>query len=94
MANTAATTASAMNSTRIAALWSGLVVERTSVTRRIGPNSPVAPAARSSVPNGVCSSPASRSIGISVPIAVVANAEPVKTSESTTPASASSPPSP
>ena len=37
--------AMAMNASRIAASCSGWVVERTSVTSRIGPNSPAAPAA-------------------------------------------------
>jgi hypothetical protein len=44
--------------------------------RRIGPNSPTAPEARRYLPKRVWSSPASRRIGIRVPIAVVARAEP------------------
>ena len=52
-------------------------VEKTSVISRIGPNSPIAPAASSFVPKRVRSSPASLRIGISVPMAVVAIAEPV-----------------
>ena len=70
-------TASATNAIRIAAWWSALPVDRTSVMSRIGPNSPTAPAPSSSVPKRVFSSPLSDRIGISVPIAVVAMAEPV-----------------
>jgi len=44
-ASTATPTASATNATRIAAWWMALPVERISVTSRIGPNSPTAPAA-------------------------------------------------
>ncbi len=73
-------------------MCSGLCSDSTSVTSRIGPNSPVAPAASRNVPKRVRSSPASSRIGISVPIAVVAMAEPVYRSERTTPAHASSPP--
>ena len=52
-------------------------VEKTSVISRIGPNSPIAPAASSFVPKRVRSSPASLRMGMSVPMAVVAIAEPV-----------------
>jgi len=38
-------------------LWTELCVERTIVSTGIGPNSPTAPAASTSVPNGVVSSP-------------------------------------
>ena len=62
---------------RIPASSTGCSVERKSVTRRIGPNSPAAPAPSRKVPKRVSSSPPSRRIGISVPIAVVAIAEPV-----------------
>ena len=41
---------------------------------RIGPSSPTAPAATTKLPNGVSSSPASRRMGNSVPIAVVVRA--------------------
>ena len=54
------------------------VVESTSVNSMIGPNSPTAP--RGEQIGAELSSAAhrlSRSIGISVPIAVVANADPV-----------------
>jgi hypothetical protein len=44
-ASTATPTASATNATRISALCSALCVDRTSVSSRIGPNSPTAPAA-------------------------------------------------
>ena len=64
------------------------------MTRRMGPNSPAVPAASRKVPNLVDISPASRRIGISVPIAVVAIAEPVNRSDSTIPAAASAPPTP
>jgi hypothetical protein len=67
-------------------------VESTSVSSRIGPNSPTAPAASRYVPKRVRISPLSDSTGISVPIAVVASAEPVYTSETTIPAAANSPP--
>ena len=84
--------ASAMNtingSARSIASW----VESTSVSSRIGPNSPIAPAASRKVPKRVRSSSSSRRIGISVPIAVVASAEPVYRNESTIPAAASTPP--
>ena len=76
-ATTATPTASATNAIRIAAWWIALPVERASVTSRIGPNSPTAPAASRNVPNRVLSSPLSDRIGMSVPIAVVAIAEPV-----------------
>ncbi len=90
----AMTIASAMNSSsgnaRLIASW----VERTSVSSRIGPNSPIAPAASRNVPKRVRSSSSSRRIGIRVPIAVVASAEPVYRNESTIPAAASAPPIP
>ena len=76
-ASSATPIASATNTIRIAAWWSALPEERISVISRIGPNSPTAPAPSSSVPNRVLSSPLSDRIGISVPIAVVAMAEPV-----------------
>ena len=44
-ASTATPTASATNATRISALCNALWVESTSVSSRIGPNSPTAPAA-------------------------------------------------
>ncbi len=44
----------------------------------IGPNSPTAPVAMTSEPNGVGSSPASRRIGRMVPSAVVVSTSPVK----------------
>ena len=59
---------------------------------RMGPNSPMAPAASRKVPKRVRSRPLSLRIGISVPIAVVASAEPVNSSDSTMPVSASRPP--
>ena len=71
---------------------SALFVENTSVMSRIGPNSPTAPAASRKVPKRVFISPASLRIGISVPIAVVAIAEPMKTSDRTMSASESAPP--
>ena len=76
-ANSATATASAMNATRITALCSVLCVDRMRVSSRIGPNSPTAPAASRNVPKRVRRSPVSERIGISVPIAVVASAEPV-----------------
>ena len=76
-AASATSTASTMKTIRITASWTGWVVESTSVTSRIGPNSPIAPAASRSVAKRVRISPASRRTGISVPIAVVASAEPV-----------------
>ena len=75
----------ATNATRISAFAAAPFVENTSVIRRIGPNSPIAPAARRKVPKRVRSSPASLRTGISVPIAVVASAEPVNSSDSTSP---------
>ena len=65
------------NAMRITASWSGCDVDRIRVMSRIGPNSPTAPAASRKVPKRVGSSPESRMIGIRVPIAVVASAEPV-----------------
>ena len=52
-------------------------VDRISVNSRIGPNSPTAPAASRYVPIRVRNSPWSDRMGISVPIAVVASADPV-----------------
>jgi hypothetical protein len=75
-ARTATVTARATKAIRISALCSALCVERTSVSSRIGPNSPTAPAARRYVPNLVRSSPVSERTGIRVPIAVVASADP------------------
>ena len=49
-ATTATATATRTNATRISALCSALCVERTSVSSRIGPNSPTAPAASRYVP--------------------------------------------
>ena len=69
--------ASTMNATRISASWRGWRDVSTSVTSRMGPNLPIAPAPSSNVPKRVRSSPLSWRIGISVPIAVVATAEPV-----------------
>ncbi len=57
----------------------------------IGPNSPATPAARVYGPSGVSSSPASRRIGISVPIAVVQSATPISRVESTNPVAWSTP---
>ena len=76
-ATTAVPTASSTKTMRMTALCRLLCDDSTIVIRRIGPNSPTAPAARRYVPNRVRSSPASRRIGNSVPIAVVASAEPV-----------------
>jgi len=70
-------TARMTKSSRITASRAGCRVVSTNVMSRIGPNSPIAPAASSWVPKRVRSSPESRRIGISVPIAVVASAEPV-----------------
>ena len=70
-------TATTTNAIRISASWSGFASERISVISRIGPNSPIAPPASRKVPKRVFNSPASFRIGISVPIAVVAIAEPV-----------------
>ena len=52
---------------------------------RIGPSSPTAPAARTKLPNGVSSSPASRRMGKSVPIAVVVSAIVIMTGARTNP---------
>ena len=60
-----------------------------SETTRSGPNSPATPAARMNGPSGRRSSPASRRIGISVPIAVVQIATPISSAESTKPISSS-----
>ena len=76
-ASSATATASPTKPSRISALWIALWVDRISVSSRIGPNSPTAPAASRYVPSRVRSSPLSDSTGISVPIAVVASAEPV-----------------
>ena len=57
----------------------GLRPDRNSEIAISGPNSPTAPIAMTAVPNGVRSSPASRSTGISVPSAVLVNAMPTKT---------------
>ena len=92
-ASTAATTVTAMKTARMTAFEAALFVENTSVTRRMGPNSPAAPAARRNVPKRVRSSPASLRIGIRVPMAVVAIADPVNTRESTTPETSSRAPS-
>ena len=54
-----------------------LRVESTSVISRIGPNSPTRARGQQIGAELVRSSPASRRIGISVPIAVVAIADPV-----------------
>ena len=59
-----------------------------SVTARIGPNSPTAPAAVRKCPKRVSSMPRSRSIGSSVPMAVVVSASPTSRPESTTPSRA------
>ncbi len=76
-AKTDVMTARPMNASRIPAPLTGLSVDSTTVSSRIGPNSPIAPPARMYVPKRVRSSPASRRTGIRVPIAVVASAEPV-----------------
>jgi hypothetical protein len=76
-ANTATETASAMNAIRISPLCTVPWLERMSVSSRIGPNSPTAPAASRYVPKRVRSSPVSDRIGMSMPIAVVARADPV-----------------
>ncbi len=55
----------------------------TRATTTNGPNSPATPAASTNGPSGRFSSPASRRIGISVPIAVVASAMPTSSAEST-----------
>ncbi len=73
----ARTRAIADEAIRITASCSGCLAESTRVISRIGPNSPTPPAASRKVPNLVFSSPLSRRIGIRVPIAVVAIAEPV-----------------
>ena len=62
-----------------------------SVTISTGPNSPIAPAPSTNPPSRVDSAPASRMIGISVPSAVVAIAEPVSRPEMTTPVASSTP---
>ena len=62
----------------------------TSAVTISGQNSPATPAARTNGPSGVSSSPASRSTGISVPIAVVESATPTSTAESTKPTACSS----
>ena len=90
--SSAITIASPMNATNGAARWIASCVERTSVSSRIGPSSPNAPAASRNEPNRVSSSPSSRRIGISVPIAVVVSAEPVYKNDSTIPAAARMPP--
>ena len=54
-----------------------LSAERNSVSSRIGPNSPTAPPASRYVPKRDFSWPVSDRTGMSVPIAVVASAEPV-----------------
>ncbi len=87
----AARTATTTNAVRMTALVSVLCDVRTSVISRIGPNSPTAPAPSRKRPKRVISSPASRRMGIRVPRAVVASAEPVYASDTTTPASASAP---
>ena len=74
---TAVATAIATNSSRMSAFEIVPLVENTSVISSIGPNSPIAPAPSRYVPKRVRSSPASLRIGMSVPIAVVAIAEPV-----------------
>ena len=55
----------------------------------IGPNSPATPAPITSVPNGVASSPRSRSTGSSVPMAVVLRATPTNLAETMNPAACS-----
>ena len=65
-----------MKTTRISRFLA-VVVVKTSVRSKIGPNSPIAPAPSRYVPKRVRISPASLMIGTSVPIAVVAIAEPV-----------------
>ena len=57
----------------------------------IGPNSPATPAASVNGPSGVSSSPASRRIGISVPIAVVESATPINSVETTKPVACRTP---
>ncbi len=90
-ANTATLTAMATNAIRIKALCNVPCAERSSVNRSRGPNSPTAPAPSRYVPNRVCSSPLSDRIGIRVPMAVVASADPVYRSDSTMLLSASRP---
>jgi len=86
-------TARPTNAIRISALCTVLWLDRISVSSRIGPNSPTAPAASRYVPKRVRISPLSDRMGSSVPIAVVASADPVYSSDSTMPKAASTPPS-
>ncbi len=72
----------------------GLDDDNRMVTARIGPNSPMAPAAVRNEPKRVSSMPRSRSIGSSVPIAVVVSARPTSRLEMTKPSSARTAPTP
>ena len=65
----------------------GRRLDRNSEIAISGPNSPTAPSAMTAVPKGVRSSPASRSIGIRVPSAVLVNATPMNTPAATVGAS-------
>ena len=86
VASNAAITARATKPTsRSASVAVSDVEPSSSVTIRIGPNSPAAPTASTWLPNRVSSCFVSRSSGISVPSAVVAMAEPVSSPETTTP---------
>jgi hypothetical protein len=88
----ATATVRAANRTSSSASVSGLDALSRIVTARIGPNSPTAPAAVRKPPNRVPSRPRSRSIGSSVPIAVVVMASPISRLEITKPSNASNAP--
>lgn len=84
-ARRAATTASTTNRASSAAVRPGLSLVSSSAIATIGPNSPTEPIARTKAPNRVAATSASRSIGRSVPSAVVVSASPVMRLESTKP---------
>ena len=84
-AMSATATASTTNRMSRVAWVPGLSAPSSTVTATIGPNSPAAPAATRYLPNPVSSSPRSRSIGCSVPMAVVVRASPMSRLESTNP---------
>lgn len=75
-ASSVVTKATAMNATNRIEVISGSSRVSNSATATMGPNSPRVPIAMMCEPNRVGSTPASRSMGIKVPRAVVVNASP------------------
>ena len=85
VARRAATTATATKRARRRKVSRGSRFVSSTATATIGPNSPMAPTDKTEGPTGVCSTPASRRIGRSVPSAVVVRQRATTTWSSTSP---------